>query len=201
MKIKAVFFDMGGVMVRSSVDDISKMTGRLLRIKNFHFLDSPLVKDLSRLLDRGKISEEQFWRKLFKRVNKPFDSSCLRIIPNALKKIRIRVKMKKLVFFLKNRGIKTAVLSNTHKTFNQVHYRLGHYQIFDYLILSSEVGWRKPDKEIFYYALSLVKVKPQEVIFIDNMKENVEAAEAVGMKVILYQNTNQVWREVKRMLF
>jgi putative hydrolase of the HAD superfamily len=199
-RIKAVFFDMGGVMVGSSVDDISRAVERFFKIKNFHFLNSAFSQDLFHLMETGKISEKNFWQGFSKKINRRLRRGWKKIIPHCLKKAKIRHKMKKLVLSLKQKGIKTAVLSNVSQPFAQRHYRLGHYRIFDYLILSCEVGFRKPDPRIFHRALSAVGVKPEESIFIDDKEKNIKAAEKIGIKGIFYKNTNQVWREVKRII-
>jgi len=200
LRIKAVFFDMGGVMVISSVDDISQAIERFFKIKNFHFLNSPFARDLFYQTETGKITEEKFWQEFSKKVNRALDPGWKKIIPSSLKKAKIRHKMKELVLSLKKKRIKTAVLSNVSGPFARRHFRLGHYQIFDHLILSHEVGFRKPDKRIFYHALSVVKAQPHESVFIDDKEENISVANTLGIKGILYQNTNQVWRELENFL-
>lgn len=115
-------------------------------------------------------------------------------------KAKIRPKMKKLVFHLKKNKVKTAVISNVSEPYAKRHFALGHYQIFDYLILSHEVGLRKPDIRIYHHALYVVDVKPEESIFIDDREENVKVANQLGMKGIIYENTNQVWRRLEKIL-
>lgn len=201
-KIKAVFFDMGGVMVPSSVNKISKIIEEIFEIKEFSLLNPRhmFFSDLFHYFETGKISEKKLWEEFARKINKKLPSSWPRIFNEPLKKAKIRSKMKRLVFYLKEKGTKTAILSNVSEPFAQRHFRLGHYQIFDHLILSHKVGFQKPDIRIYHHALSVVKVQPHESVFIDDKEENVEAGKKLGMKGIIYRNTDQVWREIENLL-
>ena len=49
------------------------------------------------------------------------------------------------------------------------------------VVISSEVGMRKPEERIFRHAAALLGLEPQECVFIDDIEANVAAAEAVGL--------------------
>jgi putative hydrolase of the HAD superfamily len=193
---------MGGVMVPSSAHKVGKLVEEIFNIPVGLFTSKTLfIDELYELFETGKIDEKQFWQRYATKFSKPLPDLWPTIFPEALKRTsKIRHKMKKLVSNLKKSGIKTAVLSNVSEPYARRHFRLGHYQIFDYLILSHIVGIRKPDVRIYYHALSVVNVKPHESVFIDDLKENIEVAENLGMKGIVYKNTRQVWREVGRLI-
>jgi putative hydrolase of the HAD superfamily len=53
--------------------------------------------------------------------------------------------------------------------------------MFDVVVISGEVGMRKPDAEIFHHTLSALGVLPQHSVFVDDIKLNVNAAVGVGM--------------------
>ena len=73
--------------------------------------------------------------------------------------------------------------------------------LFDDIVISSEVNLMKPDEAIYRLALQrLGVVAPQQAIFVDDLIENVEAAAALGMHAIQYQNSSQVIREVSQFL-
>ena len=84
------------------------------------------------------------------------------------------------------KNYKTAILSNADAVsvrarFDKQNFPLEKY--FDYVFISSETGLLKPDLEAFKNCLNIMEVKPQEVIFIDDTKENVLSAESVGLIV------------------
>jgi FMN phosphatase YigB (HAD superfamily) len=59
---------------------------------------------------------------------------------------------------------------------------------------------RKPDARIYQLALERLRAKPEEAVFVDDMPENVEAARALGMCGVQFQNTAQTIADVKRCL-
>ena len=57
------------------------------------------------------------------------------------------------------------------------------YQCFEKVYYSFEMGMRKPDSEIFNYILKKHDLSPKRTLFVDDKKENTEAAEALGIQV------------------
>jgi FMN phosphatase YigB (HAD superfamily) len=63
---------------------------------------------------------------------------------------------------------------------------------WDQIIDSSAVGVRKPDPRIFHLAEARAGVAPEEILFIDNMKENTDAAAGLGWQTFLYDSSDMV---------
>ncbi|WP_248961747.1 HAD family hydrolase, partial [Sphaerisporangium perillae] len=75
-------------------------------------------------------------------------------------------------------GLATCLVSNSWGN----HYtRDGWDHYFDQVVISGEVGMRKPEPRIFHHALGLVGLLPQECVFIDDIEANIEAARALGL--------------------
>jgi len=80
-------------------------------------------------------------------------------------------------------GVPTGLLSNSwgggypHDLFPDM---------FDAVVISAEVGMRKPEPRIFVHAAELLGLPPAECVFIDDMEANVRAAEAIGMTGIVH---------------
>ncbi|XP_068792806.1 bifunctional epoxide hydrolase 2 isoform X2 [Struthio camelus] len=68
---------------------------------------------------------------------------------------------------------------------------------FDLVIESCRVGMQKPDPEIYTYALEALQAKPQEVIFLDDIGENLKPARQMGMATILVRDTETVLKELQ----
>jgi putative hydrolase of the HAD superfamily len=66
---------------------------------------------------------------------------------------------------------------------------LGKY--FDEIVISSEIGYAKPDREAYEITAERLGVKPEECIFTDDRIDFCVAAEAVGMKAIEFRNFEQ----------
>jgi glucose-1-phosphatase len=87
-------------------------------------------------------------------------------------------------------------VSNTnpmHFSFIREHFHfLDHFRGWT---LSSDVGFEKPDPGIFECALNKAQVNASEVLFIDDLLENVEAARSLGMNSFQFMNSTQLIQE------
>lgn len=98
---------------------------------------------------------------------------------------------------LKTHGIKSAVLSNIGDSVHDSIVReFGWLADFDAQIWSYQLGVAKPDAEIYRHALRLLKVEPQEALFLDDLQVNVEAARAVGMQSLRYFTLAQLSKDL-----
>jgi putative hydrolase of the HAD superfamily len=75
-------------------------------------------------------------------------------------------------------GARTALLSNS---WGNDYPRELWGELFDAVVISSEVRMRKPDERIFQHAADLLGLAPGACVFIDDIEHNVRAAESVGM--------------------
>jgi epoxide hydrolase-like predicted phosphatase len=82
-------------------------------------------------------------------------------------------------------GIRTGLISNS--------WGLGIYDrgpptdLFDASVISGEVGLHKPQPEIYELACERLGVKPAEAVFVDDLRENCDGAEAIGMTALLHR--------------
>ena len=73
-------------------------------------------------------------------------------------------------------------------------------KLFDTVVVSSEVGLVKPQPEIYELTAERLGVAPNEVLFIDDLPINCDAARAVGMQAIVYTSTDQLKKDISRIL-
>ena len=67
-------------------------------------------------------------------------------------------------------------------------------------MVSGRVKLRKPNKEIYEYLLNTYMLKAEECVFIDDRKENIDAAMAVGMKGIVFDGYESAEAKIKLLL-
>lgn len=72
--------------------------------------------------------------------------------------------------------------------------------LFDDMVLSFEAGTTKPDPQIYQMALQRLGIKPEEAIFIDDLEPYCDAARAVGMQAINYDNFKQLKADLEPLL-
>lgn len=75
-------------------------------------------------------------------------------------------------------GIRTCLLSNS---WGRDYPREGWDELFDVVVISGEVGMRKPEERIFRYALARLGLPPRECVLVDDLRPNIRAAVEVGM--------------------
>ena len=95
--------------------------------------------------------------------------------------------MYEVIRALRGVGLRTALLSNSWGC--DEYPRADFPGLFDTVVLSGEVGMRKPEKEIFLHAAETLGLAPAECVFIDDMAANVAAAQACGMTGVLHTET------------
>ncbi len=101
---------------------------------------------------------------------------------------------------LKKKGFKTVLLSNANASFfeRKVYVLYPEFKnLFDEIVISSQIGIAKPDKEIYLYTLKKINSKPEETLFIDDSKQNVESTASLGMKGFLFTDTNSFLNYLK----
>jgi len=99
---------------------------------------------------------------------------------------------------LRAAGFSTALLSNSWGC--DEYPRADFPGLFDTVVLSGEVGMRKPEKEIFFHAAATLGLAPAECVFIDDMEANVAAAQACGMTGVLHTETATTARALQDLL-
>jgi epoxide hydrolase-like predicted phosphatase len=98
---------------------------------------------------------------------------------------------------LKASGVPTGLLSNSWG---------GGYptelfgEMFDAVVISGEVGMRKPEPGIFLHAAQLLGLEPQECVFIDDIQANITAAEQLGFTGVLHTAADDTAQQVADML-
>jgi putative hydrolase of the HAD superfamily len=191
--IKAIFFDLDGVLTLSqngtkqTCDNLARLTGLNADILfGCHYkLGLPLLE--------GKETYTEFWPKFEQCVNQKMGRQVRidkRHLKAALKTVPKNERMFDLATLLKTKnGFKLGIISdNSKERFDVLKKELELYNIFDIMIVSSEVKALKSSKRIFEIALASAGVKPEEAVIIDDNKENLIVPEKMGFKTIHYDH-------------
>lgn len=72
-------------------------------------------------------------------------------------------------------------------------------KFFQNIFQSFELGLKKPHKETFLHVLEKINAKPEECVFIDDLQINVDAANELGIKGILYTNLDQLKKDFSKL--
>ena len=91
-------------------------------------------------------------------------------------------------------NIKTALLSNS---WGMDYPREGWDELFDVVVISGEVGMRKPEPEIFTHTAGLLHLPPEQCVFVDDLRPNVQGALDVGMVAVHHVDAEQTVTELE----
>ena len=95
-------------------------------------------------------------------------------------------------------GIRTGLISNSMGAGR--YDRDAFPELFDGVVISGDVGLHKPQPEIFRLGCERVGLEPGACVFVDDLRENCEGAEAVGMTAVLHRGAETTVPELERLL-
>ena len=95
---------------------------------------------------------------------------------------------------------RTGIVSNSGPGAREAERCWGFEDITDDIVYSHEVGLLKPDPRIFALAAERLGVLPEEVVFLDDVEANVDAARASGWHAVLHRSTPESIREMERLV-
>lgn len=199
MPIKAVIWDMGGVLLQ--MDD---ETSRLTLSQHYHIpleeiywaiFDSPSAKEAG----VGKLTVQEHWQNVASHLDIPQEE-----MPEFQRQFWDADRIdSELVDFIRalRRQYKTGLLSNAWDDLRPViENEWCVSDAFDDIIISAEVGLAKPDLRIYQLALERLGVLPDEAVFIDDVLINVHAAHQVGLHAFQFKNRKQAIQELGQIL-
>ena len=188
--ITAVVFDMGGVVVRTPFE----MLRRVERICGApdHALDwrGPFDPDSDALWQRmqaGDITEREYWHLRAEEAAPYTGSPDIRklfTIAFADPAECVRPEAVAMLDFCRERGLRTAILTNDLKDFNEPGWsdRVEFVQRVEAVVDGSITGVLKPDPRAYAFALEALGSSPAETLMIDDQPFNIEGARSVGMR-------------------
>ncbi len=194
--IKAIIFDLGNVIIDLHYD---RAANRLVELSGLEFekLNKLLItSEVLRIFEVGGMSESDFRKEVCNLLNIEIGDDEFDSIWNSLLGEVSSERIERLMS-LKN-SYQTMILSNT----NSIHLRSfdnmlhnshgvsGMHELVHMAYYSHEVKMRKPNSDIYEFALAENRLEAQEVLFIDDRKDNIEAAQELGIRVYWNENVD-----------
>ena len=188
MALRAVIFDYGIVLTGPPDPETWANLLRISGLPQERF--EPLYWDDRRAYDVGHLSGLGFWQRFLLSAGMPANWA----MAEELNRWDVRLwtvenpAMLAWQLQLKERGLKTAILSNMgDSVLESVEREFDWIHRFDMLVWSCQFGVVKPDPAIYRRALDILGRPPERVLFIDDRVENVAAAEAAGIRALHFQ--------------
>lgn len=197
MTIKAVFFDLDGVLVKEYCY-YSKIFREKFGVPEKEFYQIMLD---NKMIQRTKKDGSNF--KLFSDLIKKYNVKITEdeFFEAWLTNFRSIDEVVEFAKKLKNEGLIIGVLSdNFLERAEYFRTKIDWFKIFNYTQFSSDYGNTKHDRKFFEILLENIELKPEEVIFTDDDPENIEVTKSVGIHGITFESLDQLKEEVDNLL-
>ena len=189
-RLRAAVFDIGGVLF---VEDVPG--GFLGRWEKKLGMEAgtllPVLWDGGDIerANIGEITGEEFCRRAATRVGT--DEATIRALAeDAFSGDSVNRPLASYIETLRPR-LQVAALTNTFSFGRSLIERHGIASLFDLIVSSAEEGMRKPDERIYHLTLERLGRRPDEVAFVDDVPDNIDAARRLGIHAILYRSVEE----------
>lgn len=185
--INTIVFDMGGVIFDyDSAEIMSRYTG--LTDEDRKLLQAELFDDNDWIkLDRGQYTNESFEAAIIAKVPERLREKTKEIIATWYKPMAPIPLAKELLAELKEKGYKLYLLSNAGPAHDVYFPTLAGSEYFDGKVVSAYEHCWKPMPEIYEILFKRFDLKAEECVFVDDLQENIDTANQLGMAGILFK--------------
>ena len=194
---EVIFFDIGGVLLHIHPDRMIKEIA-IITNNSFNVVQNNFPESAHDAYERGEINDHE-WFNLFKKSlpdsgglsEKNFWKAWSMLLGEETDVIDILIKLKK--------SYRIWLLSNTNPSHikNEIENNNIFPQLVDGAVYSFDVGYRKPEKDIYKVASDLAEVDLKRCVFIDDLEDNIIGANNIGMQGIHYKNTPDLKNNLK----
>lgn len=199
MMIKNIIFDVGKVLVEYDPDGMMKKLGfdeETLQTVNQAVFQNELWNES----DRGVLSPEELL-EAFIANNPAYEKEIRQVIDAVGDTISLMPYTVEWVKGLKEKGYHLYILSNyAEYTYEKTSHKMEFLPYMDGVVFSYRCKLIKPEKEIYEYICKTYELKPEESVFLDDRKDNVEAARNMGMHGIVFENYAQGSETLEQLL-
>jgi putative hydrolase of the HAD superfamily len=190
--------DFGGVLTTNVFDafaDFCRAEGLAPDTVRDRFMTDPEARDLLGDLETGRIGEAEFEPRFAALLGvEPAEGLIDRLFAGMVPE----PAMLDAVRAARQGGVRTGLLSNS---WGQERYdRATLEELFDTVVISGEVGMRKPSPEIYALAAERLGREPERIVFVDDLPGNLKPAREIGMATVLHRDAGATVAELEQHL-
>jgi putative hydrolase of the HAD superfamily len=195
-----LLLDFGGVVTTDFFASLGAHCERLgLPHDSFRNLVTadPVGRELYHQVERGELSQPEFEQRIAQLLGVQPSG----LIQGLLADLRPEPLIAEAVARARTAGIRVGVITNSWGTAPYDPYAA--YQLdqrFDAVMISSQVGLRKPESGIYRRAARELALPTERIVFVDDIAENLQSAHELGMAVIHHVDPGTTVRELERLL-
>ncbi len=195
--IKAVIFDVGGVLIRTEDHSYRRLWEERLDLKPGEAEDIVFNSPMGQKAQCGEVSDEALWAWIGSRLALDDQLGVFRsdfwagdVLDEALVEMIRSLRP----------AYQTAIISNATDALREsLTNQHGIADAFDLIVGSAEERTMKPAPAIFERTITALGRMPQECVFVDDFQHNVQAARDLGMAAIHYRPSTDVSAELRKL--
>ena len=197
MALRAVVFDYGMVLTgppdpaaHAELQRISGLSAE--KLDSYYWADRHAY-------DEGKLTGMEFWHKIVRDAGLSLSDASVAELNQWDARMWTTQNPAMVAWHarLKGRGLKTAILSNMGDSVREaIELTYDWIQGFDVRVWSYELKMAKPERAIYEYVLAKLDLPAEETLFLDDRVVNIEAAQDVGMKGIVFSDVERLRAEL-----
>jgi putative hydrolase of the HAD superfamily len=187
--IKGVLIDWGGVLTTGLAEAIQDwVAADRIDASNYRTVMIELIAEaydggsmnIVHALERGEMPVDEFEQALAAKLRTVDGGpvAAAGILGRMFAGFQPVTEMAQMLRLAKSSGVRTCLISNS---WGNDYARDDWPEMFDAIVISGEVGMRKPEPGIFHHALDLVGLDAGECVFVDDIEANITAARALGL--------------------
>lgn len=207
MAVRAVIFDLGGVVFPSPFDVFAAY-------ERDHGLPDRFIRGVvAASADHGAWARLERSELSFEEFAVAFSAECAAaggtvdaadLMHEIGRGFEPRPAMVNAIDTIRNQGLKVGALTNnwapTEPQKEHAPHSLGHLGAFDVVVESAVEGLRKPDPRIYELVCDRLGISPTEAVFLDDLGVNLKPARAMGMTTIKVVDPDEALSELAAVL-
>jgi epoxide hydrolase-like predicted phosphatase len=161
------------------------------------FREDPAALGLLRRLETGELTEDEFSSEFGAMLEIPEDRRA-DLVDRLFAGMQPEEPMLEALRRARAAGVRTGMISNSwgHGRYDRSLFG----ELFDGVVISGEVGLHKPQPQIFELGAERIGLLPSQCVFVDDLRENCEGAEAVGMIAVLHRGAAETLARLEDLL-
>ncbi len=199
MPMRAVIFDVGGVLLHEAEHTKRNEWETRLGLPPGELTRLVMGSELAARAAAGQVTERQVWQAVGAQLG--LDEAHIRELQRDFwASEKLDITMMRFVQSLRPR-YQVGILSNAWsdaRAFHNAKFKMNTWA--DVQVYSAEVGLLKPDRRIYEMVLDQLGLPAAACVFVDDKPENVQAAQALGMKGVVCQETQQTIDDIRAAL-
>lgn len=188
-----IYFDVGNVIVK----DVLRLSQYFPISSGSPAITQRVITPLVYRFQKGEFQEKSFWKEC-ERMGIPRPTDWRTFWTDQITHAVTDSSVLAIAKLLRKAGHGIGILSNTIVPHTEVLRKRGIYDKFHPVILSCDVGTRKPEQKIFQIAAEKAQTSFDKIVFVDDVQENVDAARTFGIDAIHYTTSEELIKELQQ---